>query len=76
MNKNSKRIRASFVKNGSFHEHVPCSGYHNDLSGKFKTRHIEMVKYVAKKKSKQFPRPNSDVDLSIQAQKRLFHPHI
>lgn len=75
-NRNTKRIRASFVKNGSFHEQVPTDGFHNDLSGKFKTRRIEMVKYVAKKKAKPFPMPNKDVDMSMARQRQIFHPHI
>ena len=71
-NKNTKRIRASFVKNGEFNELVPASGFHNDSKGAWQPRRMVAVKYVAKRKSKSFPKVNDGPTLSEQ--KKQFHP--
>ena len=71
-NKNTKRIRASFVKNGEFNELVPASGFHNDSKGAWQPRRMVAVKYVAKRKKKPFQK--SDSAPTMAEQKRAFHP--
>ena len=66
MNKNQARIRRTLHKEKSVNEQVPTHGYHNSPKGAWIGRTFSLVKYIAKKKAKPFPKVNDGPSLMEQ----------